>query len=125
MSRSQGTTADAIAGAKRLAKIAEEGNRKKSEAAKGNANAAKEKTMVDHRDPPLKSEKKHVAREARAADAKVSPATMAATATATAKTKTARAATPGPFVHSQPPHRQDHASYVDTISITASGFSAR
>jgi site-specific DNA-methyltransferase (adenine-specific) len=63
--------------AKRLAKIAEEGNRKKSEAKVGNTNAAKAKTMVDHRDPPLKSEKKHLAREARAADAKVSPATMA------------------------------------------------
>jgi DNA modification methylase len=63
--------------AKRLAKIAEEGSRKKSEAKVGNTNAAKEKTMVDHCDPPLKSEKKHVAREARAAEAKVSPATMA------------------------------------------------
>jgi len=62
---------------KRLAKIAEEGNRKKSEAKVGNTNAAKEKTIVDHRDPPLKSDKKHVAREARAAEAKVSPATMA------------------------------------------------
>ena len=64
---------------KRLAKIAADGNRKKSEAAKGNANAAKDrpKTMVDHDDPPLKPEKKHVAREARAAEAKVSPATMA------------------------------------------------
>jgi len=62
---------------KRLAKIAEEGSRKKSQAKAGNQNASKEKTMVDHDDPPLKSEKKHVAREARAADAKVSPATMA------------------------------------------------
>ena len=63
--------------AKRLAKIAAEGNRKKAEAKAGNQNASKAKTMVDHRDPPLKPEKKHVAREARAADAKVSPATMA------------------------------------------------
>ena len=63
--------------AKRLAKIAEEGNRKKSEAAKGNSNAAKEKTVTDHDDPPLKKADKHPAREARAAEAKVSPATMA------------------------------------------------
>ena len=62
---------------KRLAKIAADGNRKKAEAKAGNQNASKEKTMVDHDDPPLKSEKKHVAREARASDAKVSPATMA------------------------------------------------
>lgn len=62
---------------KRIAKIAEDGNRKKAEAKVGNQNASKAKTMVDHRDPPLNSEKKHVAREARAAEAKVSPATMA------------------------------------------------
>lgn len=64
---------------KRLAKIAEEGNRKKSEAAKGNTNAAKDrtKTVVDHDDQPVKKPKVAVAREARAADAKVSPATMA------------------------------------------------
>ena len=65
--------------ANRLAKIAEDGNRKKSEAAKGNANAAKDrqKTVVDHDDQPVKKPKVAVAREARAADAKVSPATMA------------------------------------------------
>ena len=65
--------------AKRLAKIAEDGNRKKAEAAKGNANAAKDrqKTVVDHDDQPVKKPKVAVAREARAADAKVSPATMA------------------------------------------------
>jgi site-specific DNA-methyltransferase (adenine-specific) len=64
---------------KRLAKIAEDGNRKKSESAKGNANAAKDrpKTVVDHDDQPVKKPKVAVAREARAAEAKVSPATMA------------------------------------------------
>ena len=64
---------------KRLAKIAEDGNRKKAEAAKGNANAAKDraKTVVDHCDQPVKKPKVAVAREARAAEAKVSPATMA------------------------------------------------
>lgn len=65
--------------AKRLARIAEDGNRKKSEAAvsrpRDNAGRLKPRPEVDHRDPPV--EKKHVAREARAADAKVSPATMA------------------------------------------------
>jgi DNA modification methylase/ParB-like chromosome segregation protein Spo0J len=65
--------------AKRLAKIAEEGRRKKSEAMAGLRRAEKgEKRkldVVDHSDPP--HQKKHVAREARAADAKVSPATMA------------------------------------------------
>ncbi|NDG19432.1 MAG: site-specific DNA-methyltransferase [Betaproteobacteria bacterium] len=65
--------------AKRLAKIAEEGNRKKSEAVKSQprdaAGRVEKKPVVDHRDPP--SAKKHVAREARAAEAKVSPATMA------------------------------------------------
>jgi len=66
--------------AKRLAQIAEEGNRRKSEAAKGNANAAKSrpKTLPDHDDLAVKARSKaNVAREARAADAKVSPATMA------------------------------------------------
>jgi len=65
--------------AKRLAKIAEEGNRKKSEAVKSQPRDAsgrvEKRPVVDHRDPP--SAKKHVAREARAAEAKVSPATMA------------------------------------------------
>ena len=65
--------------AKRLAKIAEEGNRKKSEAAKGQHARSTprhgETLVVDHTDPPPK--KTHVAREARAAEAKVSPATMA------------------------------------------------
>jgi len=65
---------------KRLAKIAEEGNRKKSEAAKGMPYAPKGGTrksekVVDHNDPQPSG--KHVAREARAAEAKVSPATMA------------------------------------------------
>lgn len=65
--------------AKRLEKIASEGRKKKSDAARGNANAAKDrtKTVVDHDDPPLNQAKVHVAREARAAEAKVSPATMA------------------------------------------------
>jgi DNA modification methylase len=64
---------------KRLAKIAEDGNRKKAEAAKEQPRTAagkmSTKPVVDHRDPP--AAKVHVAREARAADAKVSPATMA------------------------------------------------
>jgi DNA modification methylase/ParB-like chromosome segregation protein Spo0J len=63
----------------RLAKIAAEGNRKKSEAVKSQprdaAGRVEKKPVVDHRDPP--SAKRHVAREARAAEAKVSPATMA------------------------------------------------
>lgn len=64
--------------AKRLAKIAEEGNRKKSEAAKGNANASKEKTLPSHNDMAVKKRSKaNVALPARAAEAKVSPATMA------------------------------------------------
>jgi DNA modification methylase len=74
--------------AKRLLKIAEEGNRKKSDAAKaGRVGRAAKKAVgdlladsaleVDHRDPPVNGAKKHVAREARAAEAKVSPATMA------------------------------------------------
>lgn len=65
--------------AKRLAKIAEDGRRKKSEAMAGLPRAEKgekrKSDVVDHSDPP--HQKKHVAREARAAEAKVSPATMA------------------------------------------------
>jgi hypothetical protein len=64
--------------------IAEEGNRKKSEAAKaGRVGRAEKKAAVDlvadlalevdHRDPPVNTAKKHVAREARAAEAKVTP----------------------------------------------------
>ncbi|NDC95034.1 hypothetical protein EB077_07005 [bacterium] len=67
--------------AKRLAKIAEEGNRKKSEAAKeqhAKSNPRRGETLVpDHADPAPKRSKANVAREARAAEAKVSPATMA------------------------------------------------
>jgi DNA modification methylase len=66
---------------KRLAKIAEEGNRKKSEAAKeqhAKSNPRRGETLVvDHDDQPPKKPKVAVAREARAAEAKVSPATMA------------------------------------------------
>lgn len=67
---------------KRLAKIAEEGNRKRAEATKGMPHAAKGESrkpekVVDHDDPPPCRKKKHVARDARAAEAKVSPATMA------------------------------------------------
>lgn len=64
---------------KRNGIIKAEGNRKRSEAAKGNNNAAKgrQKTVVDHSDPPPSFPKKHVAREARAAEAKVSTGTMA------------------------------------------------
>lgn len=65
--------------AKRLAKIAEDGRRKKSEAAsarpRDEVGRLKPSPQVDHSDPPV--EKRHVAREARAAEAKVSPATMA------------------------------------------------
>jgi site-specific DNA-methyltransferase (adenine-specific) len=64
--------------AKRLAKIAEEGRQKQSVASKGNDSAvkSKSKTVADHRDPrPFGGN--HVSREERAADAKVSPATMA------------------------------------------------
>ncbi len=65
--------------AKRAAKITAEGNRKKSEAAKDQHARSTprhgETLVVDHTDPPPK--KTHVAREARAAEAKVSPATMA------------------------------------------------
>ena len=65
----------------RLAKIAEDGNRKKATAAKeqhAKSNPRRGETLVvDHDDPPpKKADKIHVAREARAADAKVSPATM-------------------------------------------------
>jgi site-specific DNA-methyltransferase (adenine-specific) len=67
--------------AKRLAKIAEEGNRKKSEAAKEQhtkSNPRRGETLVaDHDDQQPKSGGRAVAREARAAEAKVSPATMA------------------------------------------------
>jgi site-specific DNA-methyltransferase (adenine-specific) len=68
--------------AKRLAKIAEEGNRKKAKAAKdgrvGRASVKAKKTLdADHNDQQLKSGGRAVARETRAADAKVSPATMA------------------------------------------------
>jgi site-specific DNA-methyltransferase (adenine-specific) len=68
--------------AKRLAKIAEEGNRKKSEAAatrpRDDAGRLKSRPEVDHNDQPVaKKPKVAVAREARAAEAKVSPATMA------------------------------------------------
>lgn len=63
--------------ARRLADIAEEGNRKKSVAAKGNTNAAKQKTVASHDDMRLKKSGKNVALPARAAEAKVSPATMA------------------------------------------------
>jgi site-specific DNA-methyltransferase (adenine-specific) len=66
---------------KRLAKIAEEGSRKKSEAAaagKVGRAAAKSKTLeASHDDMRLKKSGKNVALPARAADAKVSPATMA------------------------------------------------
>jgi hypothetical protein len=63
----------------RLAQIAEDGNRKKAEAAKGNTNAVKTKAKTDacHDDVRLKKSGKNVALPARAADAKVSPATMA------------------------------------------------
>jgi site-specific DNA-methyltransferase (adenine-specific) len=66
---------------KRLAKIAEEGNRKKSEAAKRQprtqSGTMASKPLPDHDDPAPARSKKNVAREARAAEAKVSPATMA------------------------------------------------
>lgn len=68
--------------ASRLAKIAEDGNRKKAEAAKerprDDGGRLKPRPLVDHDDQPVaKKPKVAVAREARAADAKVSPATMA------------------------------------------------
>lgn len=66
---------------KRLAEIAEEGNRKKSEAAKeqhAKSNPRRGETLVvDHDEQLPKKPKVAVAREARAAEAKVSPATMA------------------------------------------------
>jgi hypothetical protein len=65
--------------AKRLEKVAADGNAKRSEAAKEQHAKSKprhgETLVVDHNDPP--PNKKHVVREARAAEAKVSPATMA------------------------------------------------
>lgn len=65
--------------AAKLAKIAEDGRRKKSEAAKDQHARSTprhgETLVVDHTDPPPK--KTHVAREARAAEAHVSSSTMA------------------------------------------------
>ena len=65
----------------RLAKIAEEGNRKKSEAAKEQPRTAggkmAAKPLADHDDLRAAKGGRNVAREARAADAKVSPATWA------------------------------------------------
>jgi site-specific DNA-methyltransferase (adenine-specific) len=65
----------------RLAKIAAEGNRKKSEAAKEQPRDAsgkmRPKPVADHSDQRAASGGRAVAREARAAEAKVSPATMA------------------------------------------------
>ena len=64
--------------AKRLAKIAEEGREKMAAAKAGNNNAAKTKTTAAHSEQRLKSDGgRAVAREARAAEAKVSPSTMA------------------------------------------------
>jgi len=65
--------------AKRLAKIAEEGNRKRADASKGNTNAAKKKddSVASHDDMRPKKSGKNVALPQRAAEAKVSPATMA------------------------------------------------
>jgi DNA modification methylase len=67
--------------AKRLAKIADEGNRKKSEAAKEQPRTAggkmAAKPVADHDDLRAARGGRNVAREARAAEAKVSPATMA------------------------------------------------
>jgi site-specific DNA-methyltransferase (adenine-specific) len=66
---------------KRLAKIAEDGNRKKSDAAKeqhANSNPRRGETLVpSHDDMAPKRSKANVALPARAAEAKVSPATMA------------------------------------------------
>ncbi|NBW85447.1 MAG: hypothetical protein EBR23_01100 [Planctomycetia bacterium] len=66
---------------KRLAKITEEGNRKRSEAAKeqhSKSNPRRGETLVpSHDDMAPKRSKANVALPARAADAKVSPATMA------------------------------------------------
>jgi N6-adenosine-specific RNA methylase IME4/ParB-like chromosome segregation protein Spo0J len=62
----------------RSEEIAAEGRRKMSSAKAGNDNASKVKTTADRTDPRLKSDGgKHVAREARAADAHVSSSTMA------------------------------------------------
>jgi len=65
--------------AAKLAKIAEDGRRKKSEAAstrpRDEGGRLKPSPQVDHSDPPV--EKRHVAREARAAEAHVSSSTMA------------------------------------------------
>jgi site-specific DNA-methyltransferase (adenine-specific) len=59
-------------------KIAEQGRQKMSEAKAGNANRSKQKSTADHDAPRLKSDGgKHVAREAMAAEANVSTATMA------------------------------------------------
>ena len=67
--------------AKRLAKIAEDGNRKKSEAAReqhAKSNPRRGETLVaSHDDMRPKKSGKNVALPARAAEAKVSPATMA------------------------------------------------
>ena len=67
--------------ARRLAKIAEEGNRKRSESAKGMPHAKKGESRnaekVAGHDELRPSSGRNVAREARAAEAKVSPATMA------------------------------------------------
>lgn len=66
--------------AKRLAKIAEEGKRKKSEAAKeqhAKSTPRRGETLVADHDELRPKSGKNVAREARAAEAKVSPATMA------------------------------------------------
>jgi site-specific DNA-methyltransferase (adenine-specific) len=64
--------------AKRLAKIAEDGREKMSASKAGNKNAVKKKTTAVHSEQRLKSDGgRAVAREARAAEAKVSPATMA------------------------------------------------
>jgi site-specific DNA-methyltransferase (adenine-specific) len=63
---------------KRLAKITEEGREKMAAAKAGNKNAAKTKTTAAHNEQRLKSDGgRAVARDARAAEAKVSPATMA------------------------------------------------
>jgi DNA modification methylase/ParB-like chromosome segregation protein Spo0J len=66
--------------ATRLAKIAVEGKRKKSEAAKeqhAKSTPRRGETLVADHDDPSPKKDKHPAREARAAEAKVSPATMA------------------------------------------------
>lgn len=59
-----------VKGESNLARLPRLGRRKKSEAAKGNANAAKDrtKTVVDHDDQPVKRPKVAVAREARAGE---------------------------------------------------------